>query len=498
MSASLQAAQEERLVEQIAPLMAMTKDDPEAFMRLACGSPPLRRWQKAVTDEIKAKLERGERRIRILVRSCHGAGKTFLAAGLTEWFTVTRPEARGITTAPTWAGVEHLLWPEIRRLHRDSVFGEAGFGRCLTTQLIMAPEWFTIGLSTNKSPNLEGHHSRTAALRVVDEAKAVPGSIFDATEGGLDAPEIFDLWISTPSVAWGHFYDRDITQAREGDGIIRKVVTIDDLIAEGIPGKAEWKADRLLWWGEDSDEYQSRALARYLTDSERNLFPPTWVEKAMALRHEVLEGKVFAGLDVAGSVDGDENAIVRGRGFDGDGFLEVTGIDAWREPNTMRTRERALRFLNEDTGERRPMAIDTVGIGKGLYDSLAEKNHEVVSFVAQAKANDPTRYFNRKAELAFLVRGLLEEEKLVLPAKRNPIAARLLTQMAGMRFKITTKGQKQLVDPDDSPDLVDALLIFVHAAIVGLGRGIIAGVGAVKPQARATRGGIRNTKPDAA
>jgi hypothetical protein len=498
MVAPLQAAQEERLVELIAPLMAATKDDPEAFLRLACSSPPLRKWQKDVTDQVKAKLAKGERRIRVLVRSCHGAGKTFLAAGLTEWFSMTRPEARGVTTAPTWSGVENLLWPEIRRLHRDSVFGEAGFGRCLTTQLVMAPEWFTIGLSTDRPPNLEGHHSRTAALRVVDEAKAVPGPIFDATEGLLDAPEIFDLWISTPSVAYGHFYDRDITHAREGDGIIRKVVTIDDLIAEGIPGKAEWKADRLLWWGEESDEYQSRALARYLTDSERNLFPPTWVEKAMALPRVDPDTKVFGSLDVAGSVDGDENAAMRGRGFDSNGFLQVDEIDAWKEPNTMKTRERFLRFVNEDTGERRPMAIDTVGIGKGLYDSLTEKRHEVVSFVAQAKANDPTRFFNRKAELAFFTRGLLEDEKLILPAKRNPVAARLLTQMAGMRFKITTKGQKQLVDPDDSPDLVDALLIFVHAALVGLGRGIIAGVGAVRPQVRAERGGIRHTKPDAA
>lgn len=494
----LQDAQESRLVEILSPLMAMTRNDPEAFLRAACWGPPLRRWQRAVCDEIKKQLLEGRTRIRVLVRSCHGAGKTFLAAGLAVWWTTTREDARGVTTAPTWSGVETLLWPEIRRLYRDSVFGQAHFGRCLTTQLAYAPEWFTIGLSTDRPPNLEGHHSRTAAVRVIDEAKAVPGPIYDATEGLLDAPETLDVWISTPATAYGHFYDRDITHAREDDGIIRVVVTVDDLIADGVPGKAEWKQDRLHLWGEQSDEYQSRVLARYLTDSERNLFPPAWIERAMAQTFTP-ETETFAGLDVAGSVDGDENAICKGRGFDHDNRLRVDGFDAWRESSTMKSRDRALRFLNEGhLGEGRPIAVDTVGIGKGLFDSLVERRYEAISFVAQAKPNDPTRYVNRKTELAFIARDLFEDGKIALPPKGNRITERFMTQAAGMRLKITPQGKKQLVDPDASPDLVDSFLIFLHAALLGLGRGRMAQVRAVTPKPARRAEGVRHTRPDAA
>lgn len=57
---------------------------------------------------------------RVAVPSCHGAGKSFLAARLAAWWIACRPpgEAFVVTSAPTFAQVRAILWREIGRAHR--------------------------------------------------------------------------------------------------------------------------------------------------------------------------------------------------------------------------------------------------------------------------------------------------------------------------------------------------------------------------------------------
>jgi hypothetical protein len=52
---------------------------------------------------------------RVAVPSCHGAGKSFLAARLVAWWLATRPaeESFVVTSAPTFAQVRAILWREI-------------------------------------------------------------------------------------------------------------------------------------------------------------------------------------------------------------------------------------------------------------------------------------------------------------------------------------------------------------------------------------------------
>jgi hypothetical protein len=49
------------------------------------------------------------------VQSCHGVGKSFLAAQLVAWWLDIHPpgEARVVTTAPTGDQVKAILWSEI-------------------------------------------------------------------------------------------------------------------------------------------------------------------------------------------------------------------------------------------------------------------------------------------------------------------------------------------------------------------------------------------------
>jgi len=431
--------------EQLVEIFTLTHDDPALFAT-AVLRVKLREWQRRFFQSIRDQLKAGRRHIKAHLRTCHGAGKTFAVACLVPWLVATRPDARALTTAPTWAGVEQLLWPEIARVYNGSLLRDLKFGTLLTTQLRVRDGWYAIGASSDRPENLEGHHSPVAAMRVADEAKAVPDEVFTSTQGLLDAPETFDIWISTPSIQSGKFFDRDVNG---GDDVLRVVVTIDDLIAEGIPGKAEWKANAIAeYGGETSEEYRARAYAEYMNDAEGALFPLSWIDKAMAQEWTV-EGPLLAGFDVAGSQDGDESVVALAAGTDPKERAEIKTLTSWRERDTMISKGRARVAAN---GAR--LRVDGIGLGKGVLDSLAEDGYPVEEYRASDRANDADRFANRKAEDAWSLRRRLENGLVKLPADRT-----LKAQLVAMKYKPLPSGKLQVVDPSDSPDRADAVII---------------------------------------
>ncbi len=441
-------------------LMDDTRNDPAGFAELVLRV-GLRKWQADLCEDIRVRLARGERQIVVTVRSCHGAGKTFLGGVLVNWWLFTRADSRVLTTAPTWAGVEGLIWPEIRRLHQGSLLPGIGLGRCLQTRMDVSDAWFAIGASSDRPENLEGHHSPTAAMRLVDEAKAVPPEVFDATEGLLDAPESLDVWISTPALRSGRFFERE---ARGGTDVVRQVVTVDDLIADGIPGKAEWKARRSTEWGEASPEYQSRAMANYIDQSEGALFPYGWIERAMNADFEIL-GAPVAGFDVAGSRDGDESVVAMAFGPDEKGRRGIVFAGRWKEIDTMISKGRALA-LARDAGATK-IRVDCIGLGKGVHDALASE-FPTEEYRASSTTSDATRFVNRKAEDLWKVRDLMEKGLLRLPQSQD-----LKAQLLGMRYAINSAGKVRVEDPADSPDLVDAMTIALSGPAYGKSAGFL-------------------------
>lgn len=440
----------------LAALLAELHDDPAGFFRLVLKVEP-RRWQAKVLAEIGDRLRAGEKHIRFTGRCCHGAGKTMVAGGLGIFWTSTRPGCRGVTLATTWTGVADLLWVEIARQFRGSLLAQAGIGRLLDTSLTFADGWDLTGLSSNENEtvNLEGRHG-TAALRIVDEARSVRPAALESTEGLLDAPETLDIWITVPSIPSGPFFDRDT----KGKDIVRSVVDINDLVDEGLEGKAEWRARRLEEWGENSPEYQSRCLANYVSDAEGALFPFSWTERAMTSAGFEVNLTPVGGLDPAGSVAGDQTAFATVSGPDLLGRFHVRSVTGWHERDTQASKGKALMLLREAGAD--VLAVDTIGVGKGLSDSIRQDFPGVVEFRASDRPNDPTRYTNRKSEVAWELRRLLEGGLIRLP---NDAALR--AELVAMRYEILSSGKIRCVDPSNSPDLVDSVLIGLSVSAGG-------------------------------
>lgn len=478
-------------VEHLVELLDESYDDPPFFFENVLKVKP-RRWQDLVLCAIRDRRQAGEMHTKVHVRAAHFSGKGWLAAGCVLWWQATRPNARTLTTAPTWKGVEDYLWTEIRQLYtRSFLFAPVRVGRMLNTEWKCGGDddkyahWFASGASSDHPENMEGQHSPTAACRVVDEAKAVGDGVFTATEGLLAAPESFDFWISTPGSRVGKFYSRDL---KAGPELIRKVVTIEDLIADGVEGATEWKADAIKEFGsEENFEYLSRAMAQYVDDAEGALFPFSWIERAMyddlersarGLPVWHISGKPTLGFDVAGSVDGDENATAPARGPDAGRRYEVGPLTHWHQHDTMVSKDRVIAQA-KDT-KARCIRADVQGLGKGVIDALRREIRESVNpklqfwvedYRSADQAEDPERFLNKKAENAWSVRMMLEQDRVRLP--NDP---KLREQMAAMKYEVRN-GKIRVVDPKDSPDLWDAVLMAIGGVYHSLSADSIGGGG---------------------
>jgi hypothetical protein len=455
-----------------------TRNDPALFFKIVLRIPTwidtygrprqLRKWQTELLEEIRLRLARGERRIKIHVRSCWGIGKDWLIAGLSIWWTSTREDARGLTMAQNKTGVRNLLWPNIARHYSNSILPGLGIGKLSQTRLVYRqdgvlgePIWYLAGGWGEDASTLEGHHSPTAAIRVIDEAAGVEDQFFRKTQGLLDAPEVLDIYIGTPALRAGDFYERDLNG---GENVIRVHVTKDDLIADGIPGQREATADldqelkRV-----DYQLWNARRNGEYMEQLEGSLFPLEWINRAMKQTFEIA-GDIAMATDVAGSEHGDETANYIGTGPDEEGRYQVRyderALEAWswRERDTMASKDRCLGILRRVGAKR--WTIDANMLGKGMFDQavrdVAGKGVTMIAYVSQEAPLDKTRFDSRKAEDAWFFRDLLEHELIRLP---DSIVLR--QQLAGYSDERTAKGKHKLVDPKPSPDHGDTVLMLI-------------------------------------
>lgn len=443
---------------------------PLDFFRVWLRFPYLYTWQKDFLGQVGERIRGGQRKIKAVVRTCHGAGKTLTAAGLMQAFMYTRQEPRVLTLAQSWVGIETLIWAEVGRQWTRSLQGDLGWGKLTGTKLQLSKGSFAFGMSTDRPGRLEGQHSPFAAMRIVDEAKEVDDKSFEATEGLLDAPESWDVWISTPSIPSGKFYERD---SRADSDTIRVRVTIEDLIEDyerfGYPslaGKRAWRDAMLVeWGGEDDPRYQSRAMANYVDNVEGALFPLSWVERAFATDFGdprrpsgAYLGAARVGMDVAGSVDGDANTTAPVQYLEDGRLQAVATIREWAERDTMISKDKAQRHARElAIGKLR---IDVNGLGQGVADQARrEGGLEIEGYRSTEKARKSEDFSNRKAEDGWHLRKLLEDGKVDLSRIVEPARSKLRKQMAAMRYQELESGAKRVVDPADSPDLAEALII---------------------------------------
>ena len=152
--------------------------------------------------------------------------------------------------------------------------------------------------------------------------------------------------------------------------------------------------------GKDSALYQTRVQGVFADAGDGQLFSLSLLESASTNRAST-SGAVSLGVDVARSVAGDENcvAIVRGG--------RVERFSLWRSPDLMVTVARVSHEALSVKPKR--ILVDAGGVGGGVVDRLKQLRLNVEGVNFGGRANDPTRFINRRAEMYWMLRERMEK-----------------------------------------------------------------------------------------
>jgi hypothetical protein len=450
-------------------------DDPVGFIRDVLRADP---WERQV--EI-AEAVRDHRNV--TVRSCHAAGKDWIAGRLALWWAYAVGGV-AVLTGPTEQQVTEILMRHEVREAFDRVRPPGDLG----VKALRLPngESRILAKTATGVGGLTGIH-RARVLFICTEAQDPSldhawQAAFTVATGEADRK----LMVGNPVEKAGRFYEShrssnwhavkiaasDIPNVREGRTVVPGLLTIqgvEDIAAE---------------YGEDSSFYVGRVLAEFPDSAVDALIPRSWIDDAVArwarsrARGETPEGPLVAGLDP--SRWGRDSSVLAIRR---DAVLaELLVWPGGRSTaDLLHMVEAALSergFRRRIAGElgagsggrpvrvgsqsrRGRIVVDEPGLGGPVLDQLAERRWRAEGFNGGSRATDPSRYFNRRAEAWHTFARLLEEDRLALPPDRA-----LQEELAAVRYSYTAQDLLQLESKVDlkarlgrSPDRADAAVL---------------------------------------
>lgn len=406
-----------------------------------------------------------------MVPSCHGAGKSWLAARIAAWWLDSHApgEAFVVTSAPTFRQVKAILWRELARAFTKGNLR----GRMNTT------EWFMPGKEGNEemvafgnkpsdfSPTaFQGIHQRYV-LVIFDEACGIPKSLFDAASSLLTNEHCRMLAIGNPDDPTCEF--ADMSAPGSGCNVIHiSAFDTPNFTGEVIPEEMRdllvspiWVNERKRKWGEDNPVYIAKVLGQFPETSESSLIP---ISAIKAAQNRTLEETYPCelGVDVGGG--GDANVICRRRGPVARIVLSTTN------PDTMQTLGNVIRAIKENGATL--AKIDRVGIGHGACNRAEEiarskePNAKLAKLVrgihvGQA-AKNKEQYANLRAEGFWALRERFMDGDIDIDPNDDDLAA----QLCALRTKPNSRGQDLIESKEDmkkrgkpSPDRADALML---------------------------------------
>lgn len=383
----------------------------------------------------------------------HGVGKTATDAVAAIWWLLTRPLSRVIILAPQFQRqIQAIIWAEIRKRARKSrrpLPIEVKANRVIVEGY--GDEWGAIGVPATEPDRIEGFHAEGGLLLLMDEAKGIPQDVVDAMQGALTGGDDSRLlFTSTPGGQSGPLWKA--WTAAEGWHRMHVPATDSSQVSQ------RWIEGRRREWGEESPLFKARVLGEFPSEADGTLFPLALLEAAAA-RDLAGTDKVTLGVDVARSTAGDQNCVAVARG----GRLEE--LILWRSPDTMLTVSRVLEVVTA----RAPglVRVDVGGVGAGVADRLRQLGVPVEAVHFGGGAADPSRFRNRRAEMAWGLREGLEAGVVALPEDDA-----LFADLGSLRYFFTQDGRIQLESKDEvrarvgrSPDRGDAVMLAIGAGL---------------------------------
>lgn len=438
------------------------------------------------------------------VKSCHGAGKSFIASRAIAKWVDTKPEGEAfvVSTAPTSAQVGAILWRELLRAHT-----KGGLAGSITTSGY--PQWKLgqqlVGYGRKPADHsdsaFQGIHERYV-LVVLDEAGGIPPNLFNAVDalatnrharvlaiGNPDDPTSQFAQICKPGSGWNVIQIdglqspnftleevewMDCPQCREKG---RTLPLLADLMKqENIPYSEEfipermrdmlisplWVEERLHRWvgapteshpisvmANQSSLFTAKVRGDFPTNSSEGVCPLGWVEAAMARWRDWRDegfpeqkGRRVLGADIArGGEDATCIAVRQGPA--------VREVQEHRSDDTMKT----TGIITAQLGPQGLAVVDVIGIGAGVVDRMRELKKEVIPFNASnaatglSDASGTMGFRNHRAAAWWNLRELLDPSRgsnLMIPDDDD-----LKADLCTPRWKVVSGGKIQIESKDE-------------------------------------------------
>ncbi|MFD4554423.1 hypothetical protein ACFWP5_08845 [Streptomyces sp. NPDC058469] len=429
------------------------------------------------------------------VRSCHGIGKSWIAARTAAWFLLAYPNSVVVTTAPTGRQVKEILWREFRVAVRKSKYRFPG--KTLTQQHEISEKWYAVGVSAKDPDAFQGFHA-DHILVIVDEAAGVAEPIFEAVDALVTSTNGRVLYIGNPTSVGGTFKESHrshltnkihvsvwMTPNFTVNGIAKctdpgceRPFHPAEAVVEAIESGRElkvanphlvspmWVYERIFKWGIGTPLWDARVEGEFPCTSMSSLIPLNLVEAAMTEeRHnEVAVGSSCFGIDVAGP-GADKSAIYHRKGQKGE------SIRSYHTPDTT--------TLNDDIEQLNPsdhlthVVIEAAGIGIPVYDHALRRArekpgtlHKILAFRPSGAptVKDPMPgqedFVNQRDEMWWKVSRMFVNGTIAIPEDDELVAELSALEWSdqGGKIKVEKKEdfRKRL---GRSPDKADALMI---------------------------------------
>ena len=418
------------------------------------------KWQEAFLKRLGSELKKNKGKesqiIQDAVKSGHGIGKSATVAWVILWALHTFEDTKIVVTANTENQLKTKTWSELAKWYRLCWYAKYFFKYTATAIFSIEPDrektWRAdmIPWSLNNTEAFAGLHNEKKRIIVIfDEASAIPKEIWEVTEGALTDKQTEILWLcfGNPTKNTGPFRECFGSQKHRWFN-----TTVDSREVQ-ITNKEkikEWTDD----YGEDSDFVRVRVKGMFPRAGDNQFISSEIADNCVNYEAVGFEDMpVILSLDVARFGD-DRNVLIKRQG------RKVWVLKKWREADLMQTTDFLVEAVNEHNPEI--VFIDGDGVGGGVVDRAKQLMNPNLIFEVHAggKADEPGKYFNKRAEMWGLCRDAMNDG---LDIPHDP---ELVEDLTSPEYGFDNKSRIQIEKKSDmkkrglaSPDCADGLIM---------------------------------------
>lgn len=290
-----------------------------------------------------------------------------------------------------------------------------------------------------------------ATLLVLDEAAEIDDEKYRTQirrmVGGVRASQPIQVLISTPHKR-NFFYDEFETES----DALKITVSWEDAVREGRLHRDIVEDQRRDM---TTEEFRSWYEADFVDAAQNQFFPHSIIYYSKNRPYSKKYHVYYLGVDVARF--GKDRCVftIVGRNLQTQNY-EVINIE-WLSKSSVNEVVDKIKQLYE-VWKPDCVVIDDAASGGGVVDNLRKEGYKIKPFISGRRPRDVKRFANLKAEAYTYIKKLFENKQIKIPDNKF-----LINDLVKMEFEFTTKGQIRIVDPMNSPDFADSMVMAMYA-----------------------------------